>query len=85
MSFEDICGMGGSWSRWRSSDCVGEAWDFAEVFEVASAVLTGEGFCFGRLRWALGALAEVVAHSLTGFFGGTGIEAVVTNSGKSFG
>ena len=62
-----------------------EAGDFAEVFEVASAAGAGEGFFFGEMRWEFGALVEVAADLLTGFFGGTSHEAVVAHSGKSFG
>jgi hypothetical protein len=48
-------------------------------------VVAGEGVLPGELWWSFGALAEEVADLLTGFFGGGGHEAIVANSGKSFG
>ena len=53
--------------------------------EHGSAVVAGEGFGLGKVDGGFDALAEVEAHSLPGFFGGAGGDAVVTHSGKSFG
>jgi hypothetical protein len=48
-------------------------------------VVAGEGFGFGEGDDGFGTLSEVVAHAMPGFFGGAGLEAVMTDSGKSFG
>ena len=72
-------------SRWWSSDGVGEAWDFAEIFEFAAAVLTGEGLWLGGIRWDFGGLVKEVTHSLPGLLCGAGLEAVVADPGEAFG
>lgn len=77
--------MSHGWSWWWPSGGVGEAGDFTEVFEVASAVLAGEGFGFGEFRWSFGALAEEVTNFLARFFSSAGVEAVVADAGEAFG
>ena len=48
-------------------------------------MFAGEGFGFGAFRWCFGALAEEEPDLLSGFGGGAGEEAVVADTGKSFG
>lgn len=48
-------------------------------------MFAGEGIVFGEFRWSFGALAEKKPDLLSGFDGGAGEEAVVADSGKSFG
>lgn len=48
-------------------------------------MVAGEGFGLRKNGWSFGGLTEEEADALTGFDGGAGLEAVVTDAAKSFG
>jgi hypothetical protein len=59
--------------------------DFEQEDESSSAVLAGEGFCFGELGKRFTRGPEKKSNAQTGLFGGGTQEPAVTNAHESFG